>query len=328
MIAPLFPAVIGFGDSILDTGNNNALFSLAKCDFPPYGREFIGGRPTGRFSNGKVPLDLFASQFGVKEVVPAYLGTELSAQDLLTGVSFASGGTGYDSLTAEMGSVLSMWDELELFKEYQGKLKAIAGEAKAVEIVSESFYVVTAGSNDVANTYFTARKAQYDVPSYAEFLVQTALHFIKDLHSLGARKIAVASVPPMGCVPYIRTLYGGFQRECVPLFNHLAMTFNSKFSMELLKLNDSLPGSKIVYIDVYTIALDLIEHPSKYGFEESTKGCCSTGNIEVSVLCNSLDLHTCMDDSKYVFWDSVHPTQRAYEIIVNRAVQDYIHLLV
>ncbi|KAK1295699.1 GDSL esterase/lipase [Acorus calamus] len=158
-----------------------------------------------------------------------------------------------------------MWDELELFKEYQGKLKAIAGEAKAVEIVSESFYIVTAGSNDVANTYFTVRKAQYDVPSYAEFLVQTALHFIKDLHSLGARKIAVAGVPPMGCVPYIRTVYGGFQRECVPLFNHLAETFNSKLSMELPKLNDSLPGSKIVYIDVYTIALDLIEHPSKYG---------------------------------------------------------------
>jgi len=34
--------------------------------------------------------------------LPAYLGTELSDFDLLTGVSFASGGCGFDPLTAEL----------------------------------------------------------------------------------------------------------------------------------------------------------------------------------------------------------------------------------
>lgn len=43
-----------------------------------------------------------ASQLGIKEYVPAYLGTKLDAHDLLTGVSFASGGGGYDPLTAEL----------------------------------------------------------------------------------------------------------------------------------------------------------------------------------------------------------------------------------
>lgn len=51
-------AVIIFGDSIVDTGNNNNLTTPAKCNFPPYGRDFQGGVPTGRFSNGKVPSDL------------------------------------------------------------------------------------------------------------------------------------------------------------------------------------------------------------------------------------------------------------------------------
>lgn len=55
------PAVIMFGDSIADTGNNNDLMSLTKCNFPPYGREFKGGIPTGRFSNGKVPSDFLGS---------------------------------------------------------------------------------------------------------------------------------------------------------------------------------------------------------------------------------------------------------------------------
>jgi hypothetical protein len=43
-----------------------------------------------------------ASKLGIKEYVPAYLGTNLTAYDLLTGVSFASGGAGYDPLTAEL----------------------------------------------------------------------------------------------------------------------------------------------------------------------------------------------------------------------------------
>ena len=51
------PAVFAFGDSIVDPGNNNMLLTPAKCNFPPYGRDFIGHRATGRFSNGKIPTD-------------------------------------------------------------------------------------------------------------------------------------------------------------------------------------------------------------------------------------------------------------------------------
>ena len=52
------PALMAFGDSILDTGNNNDLISVLKCNFPPYGMDFIGGKPTGRFCDGKVLTDL------------------------------------------------------------------------------------------------------------------------------------------------------------------------------------------------------------------------------------------------------------------------------
>ena len=39
---------------------------------------------------------------GLKQYVPAYLGTQLSDWDLLTGVSFASGACGFDPLTSEL----------------------------------------------------------------------------------------------------------------------------------------------------------------------------------------------------------------------------------
>lgn len=50
--------VIVFGDSIVDQGMNNNLSTLIKTNFPPYGQDFMGGKHTGRYSNGKTPPDL------------------------------------------------------------------------------------------------------------------------------------------------------------------------------------------------------------------------------------------------------------------------------
>lgn len=50
-------ALFAFGDSILDTGNNNLLATLTKVNFFPYGRD-LGGLPTGRFGNGRVFSDM------------------------------------------------------------------------------------------------------------------------------------------------------------------------------------------------------------------------------------------------------------------------------
>ncbi|XP_004517045.1 GDSL esterase/lipase EXL1-like [Cicer arietinum] len=55
-----YPAVFAFGDSILDTGNNNNLLTATKCNFPPYGKDFYGGVATGRFGNGRVLSDLIS----------------------------------------------------------------------------------------------------------------------------------------------------------------------------------------------------------------------------------------------------------------------------
>jgi len=56
------PAVIVFGDSIVDTGNNNYIKTIVNCDFQPYGKDFGGGnQPTGRFSNGLIPSDFFGT---------------------------------------------------------------------------------------------------------------------------------------------------------------------------------------------------------------------------------------------------------------------------
>ena len=41
-------------------------------------------------------------ELGIKELLPAYKDPTLQPKDLLTGVSFASGGSGYDALTPKV----------------------------------------------------------------------------------------------------------------------------------------------------------------------------------------------------------------------------------
>ncbi|CAN6293440.1 unnamed protein product [Urochloa humidicola] len=320
------PALFVFGDSIVDPGNNNALTTLIRCNFPPYGQNFPGHNATGRFSNGRIPSDILASRLGIKAYVPAYLGTELSDFDLLTGVSFASGASGFDPLTAQIMSVLTMDNQLDLFKEYKTKLQHIAGAHRAGEIVETSQYMVVTGTDDLANTYFTTPfRREYDLESYIAFVVQCAVEFIKNLHAQGARRINVAGAPPIGCVPSQRTNAGGLDRECVSLYNQAAVVYNAALEKEIKRLNgsDELPGSVLKYIDLYTPLLDMIQRPNAYGFEVTNRGCCGTGLFEVTLMCNRYTAHACRDPTKFLFWDTYHLTERGYDLLMEQIINRY-----
>ncbi|KAH0705208.1 hypothetical protein KY290_009903 [Solanum tuberosum] len=321
-------AVFTFGDSIVDQGNNNNITTIVKCNFPPYGKDFVDGKATGRFTNAKTPADLIVEELGIKELMPAYRDPNLQVEDLKTGVSFASGASGYDPQTSSIVSVIPLSTQLNYFEEYIGKLKGLVGEKEANKIVNNSLYLVVAGSNDLANTYYTIglRQKQYDIDSYTDLMVDKAEDFIQELYKLGARKIGVFGIPPIGCLPCQRTLSGGLGRLCVEEHNQAAQLANTKISLALNgSLSKKLPQSKLVFIDIYDPMLDLILNPQKYGFEVVDKGCCGTGSIEVVILCNRYMSSTCEDDTKYLFWDSYHPTERGYRILVDQMIKKYIN---
>ena len=74
-----------------------------------------------------------------------------------------------------------MSEQLDLFKQYIAKLKQLVGEARTNFILAKSLFLVVAGSDDIANTYFVlrARKSQYDVPAYTDLMVNSATDFLK-----------------------------------------------------------------------------------------------------------------------------------------------------
>lgn len=58
-------------------------------------------------------------------------------------------------------------------------------------------------------------------------------------------------------------------------------------------------------------------------FEVNDSGCCGSGKIAVKISCDKFS-KTCPDDTKYVFWDSYHPTEKVNKIIASSIVKKYI----
>ncbi|XP_024009688.1 GDSL esterase/lipase EXL2 [Eutrema salsugineum] len=324
------PAIIVFGDSIVDAGNNDDITTtLARCNYPPYGIDFDGGIPTGRFSNGKVPTDIIAEEFGIKPSIPAYLDPNLKPEDLLTGVTFASGGAGYVPFTTQLAGGISLSQQLKLFEEYIEKLKEIVGEETTKFIIENSLFIVICGSNDITNTYFAlpSVQRQYDVASFTTLLANEARSFAQKLHQYGARRIQVFGAPPLGCVPSQRTVAGGPTRNCVARFNDATKLYNAKLFANLDSLSRTLRDKTLIYVDIYDSVLDIIIHPQQYDFLVVDRGCCGTGLIEVAGLCNNFTAEVCPKRYDYVFWDSFHPTEKTYRIVAAKYFESILDKL-
>ncbi|XP_076937894.1 GDSL esterase/lipase At5g42170-like [Bidens hawaiensis] len=261
------PAVIAFGNSYFDSGNNNLLKTIIKADFPPYGKDFIGGKPTGRFTNNKTLADYVAKRLGVKDYLPAYLDPSLQDEDMVTGLSFASAGSGLDPTTNKLVNVLSLSDQVEMFKVYIVKLKGIVGEEEANNIISKSLYLVTSSTNDWAISYtvIPVRRIQYDVTTYASLLVEKETEFIQEMFKLGARKMIFFNTPIIGCFPIGRTLEGGEARKCGDPLNEEVQTFNTMLNRQIQFLGSNLPQSRFTIVDYFKIVHDIIENSLQYG---------------------------------------------------------------
>ncbi|KAK9998868.1 hypothetical protein SO802_018471 [Lithocarpus litseifolius] len=241
----------------------------ARGNHLPYGKDFPGHIPTGRFSNGKLVPDFLASMLGIKETVPPFLDPKLSKYDLQTGVNFASGGSGFDNLTTIASRAISMFKQVNLLKKYIVRLKGIVGEKEAKKIISGSLYFTSAGTNDFIFNFYDipTRRFQFNVSGYQDFILNRTQIFYKQLYDLGCRKMMVVGLPPMGCLPIQITLKYPIpiNRKCIEHLNADSQSYNHKLVNLLSKLQAILPRSKFAYADIYQRAINMINNPQKYG---------------------------------------------------------------
>ncbi|XP_025803081.1 GDSL esterase/lipase At2g42990-like isoform X2 [Panicum hallii] len=260
------PAIIVFGDSSVDTGNNNFIPTIARSNFWPYGRDYANGLPTGRFSNGRLATDFISEAFGLPPSIPAYLDTNCTIDQLATGVSFASAATGLDNATAGVLSVITLGQQLAYFKEYTDRLKVAKGEAAAKEIIGEALYIWSIGTNDFIENYYNLpeRRMQYTVGEYEAYLLGIAEAAIRRVHALGGRKMDFTGLTPMGCLPAERIGNRDDPGECNEQYNAVARTFNTKLQELVAKLNSQLPGLQLVFADTYQLLAAVVNRPADY----------------------------------------------------------------
>ncbi|XP_057485222.1 GDSL esterase/lipase At4g16230-like isoform X2 [Actinidia eriantha] len=138
------------------------------------------------------------------------------------------------------------------------------------------------------------------------------------LYNMGARKIVVANVGPIGCIPYQRDINPSAGENCVSYPNQLAQMYNTQLKDLVAELNTNLWGAKFVYADVYHIVDDIIQNYRSFGFENADSACCYVAGRFGGLIPCGPPSKFCPNRSKYVFWDPYHPTDATNGIIASR----------
>ncbi|XP_050215710.1 GDSL esterase/lipase At1g33811 [Mercurialis annua] len=309
------PCFFIFGDSLVDNGNNNRIATLARANYRPYGIDFPQGT-TGRFTNGRTYVDALAELLGFRGFIPPFARTRGPA--ILRGLNYASGAAGIrDETGNNLGDHASMNQQVSNFgNTVQEMRRYFRRDPNSVNsYLSKCIFYSGMASNDYLNNYFMpdfyTTSSDFTTKAFAAALLKDYTRQLTQLYTLGARKVIVTAVGPIGCIPYELARYNGNSSRCNEKINNAISMFNSG----LLKMvqgfnNGQLPGAKFVYLDSYKSSNDLYLNGSSYGFEVIDKGCCGVGRNNGQITCLPLQ-QPCQDRRKYLFWDAFHPTEQA-----------------
>ncbi|WOL11974.1 hypothetical protein Cni_G20738 [Canna indica] len=307
-----------FGDSLVDSGNNNYLPTLSKADMRPNGIDFAAsdGDPTGRFTNGRTIADIIGELLGQPDYAPPFLSPNTTGSAILNGVNYASGGAGILNGTGKIFvNRLGMDIQVDYFNITRQQLDDLLGKAKAKELLMKrSIFSITIGSNDFLNNYLlpvisATERARESPDAFIDSLITNLRSQLIRLYSLDARKVVVANVGPIGCIPYQKTINKVGEDECVGLPNQLALQYNARLRDLLAELNDNLPGAKFVLANVYDLVMDLLTNYQSHGFKQASHACCGNGGQYQGIIPCGPSSSMCDDRAAYVFWDPYHPSE-------------------
>ncbi|MBA0686578.1 hypothetical protein Goari_014176 [Gossypium aridum] len=308
------PAVYIFGDSILDVGTNNYIPEcLAKADFYFNGIDFPYSEPTGRFSNGLNTADEIVRLLGLRRSPPPFLQLVNDPltfrKNILKGANFASGGSGILNSTGQYQyiKVISMGDQIQQFSTVRSNITNMtASDAATDAILSKAFFLISVGSNDIFEYLLNLTRPPMTIPEFNATLVSTYEYHLKTLYELGARKLGILTVPPIGCTPIARARANG---NCSEPAQRFAQAFYTEAVALLEKLSSQVPDLRYSLANTYLMTTGMMENMFAFGLRDITSACCGNGTYA----CNQT-ASFCSNRDEYLFWDQFHPTQRVSEL--------------
>ncbi len=279
LATPLHNIVV-FGDSLSDNGNLYEFMDHQLPSSPPYFE--------GRFSNGPVWIErLIASYF-----------PDSPKEHLL---DYAVGGSGVSDEDSDDDVLFTLRREITNY------LTAHHDKASA-----DSLFVVWIG----ANNYLA-------LPTEIEKTLQEVndgiTHGLQRLADKGAKHILVVNLPDLGSTP------AAIEFDSIDTMTYFSKVHNHSLNVTLANLKQAYPDVEWLHFNMNEAFGEVIANPSTYGFTNITGTC-------VNSVVDDLTKHSVLQmvaASKpkmqqnacegYLFFDLVHPTTYAHEILADRA---------
>ncbi|PSR91102.1 GDSL esterase/lipase [Actinidia chinensis var. chinensis] len=306
-------AIFTFGDSIFDAGNNHFNSNCtAQADFAPYGSSFFH-HATGRFTNGRTVVD-FISEFVGLELQKPYLEAQIevangSRKDYPTnGINFASAGSGVLRGTNQDYRVTPLQDQLQQFQ------NLIDQNHIDRDLLKQSLFLFESGSNDIFNYFLPFDPPTLSPDAYVQAMLAEVKLFVDRVYKLGARRIAIFSLGPVGCVP-ARALLGAPVDRCFGKMNKMVKSYNQGLDGLVKSMASKYPGAVGVYGSVYSIVQLFRAVPNRYGFLNVSSACCGYGTLGGLVQCGKEGYTMCPNPNQFLFWDYFHPSEHTYKLI-------------
>ncbi|XP_010244330.1 PREDICTED: GDSL esterase/lipase At5g03610-like isoform X2 [Nelumbo nucifera] len=295
-----------FGDSYADTGNNPK--SVAKSWHEPYGITFPG-RPTGRWSDGRVLTDYVASFIGIKSPI-AYKWIKFGPKLLSNGINFAYGGTGVFNTLAPQPN---MTTQINFFQ------KIIQTGVYSKRDLDSSLALVSLAGNDYGAYNARSGTAQ-GLPAFMASVVNQLKLNVKRIHEMGVKKVAVTTLQPLGCLPQNTLL--SYYRHCNATQNMAVNFHNFLLKQAVQQLNNEVKNSTFL-LDLHSAFMSVFKKRNSSGnvkFSNPLQPCCV--GMDASNSCGSTDqlsgkkkYRVCKHPKAAFFWDLLHPSQAGWHAV-------------
>lgn len=262
-----FPAIFNFGDSNSDTGGFWAAFPAQPS---PFGMTYFK-RPAGRASDGRLVIDFLAQALGLPFVSP-YLKS--IGSNFRHGANFATLASTVllpqTSLFVSGISPFSLAIQLNQMKELRARVHEMGrkGNLPLAHFFNQALYTIDIGQND-----FTGNLASIGIEGVKKYLPQVASQIagtIKELYSIGGRTFFVMNLAPIGCYPAFITELPHNASDidscgCMISYNNAVVDYNKLLKDTLGQIRDELSNASVIYVDTYSVKLDLYRHPKDHG---------------------------------------------------------------
>lgn len=197
---------------------------------------------------------------------------------------------------------INMDAQIDNFANTRQDIITMIGLHSAIDLLRTSIFSITIGSNDFINNYFTPvlsdsghrlippelfvgsmisrYRLQLTVTTLFLFtsLTSTLFHCLiwkqfwkkhlnnlQRLYNLGARRIVVVNVGPIGCIPYQRDSNPSLGNNCANSPNLMAQLFNSQLRGLLTELGSRFQDGNFLYADAFHIVQDIVQNHASYG---------------------------------------------------------------